>query len=218
MTYPIAALTYPIAAQKIRSWEKQGHWNSTKLAGLRTAVELSQLSANTLADATHCASLSTVGKLAFSQEQEETLQPESEVLDPVASPEAQQFCFQSMTAMWFLMFWERPASRKVLKVMARTSSLKATIPQPLFCLKQIWLDMARYATWCTRSSRGWVHKEFFTMYWVSKNSCGPKWHRLICGPDYTSLASWGWSRWNLSCQRWARNSIASDMEHHHLII
>ena len=26
------------------------------------------------------------------------------------------------------------------------------------------LDMARYATWCTRSSRGWVHKEFFTMY------------------------------------------------------
>jgi len=69
------------------------------LAGLRTAVELSQLSANTLADATHCVSLSAVGKLAFSQEQEETLQPESEVLDPVASPEAQHVFFQSMTAI-----------------------------------------------------------------------------------------------------------------------
>lgn len=72
------------------------------MAGLRTAVELSQLSANTLANATQCVSLSTVGKLAFSQEQEETLQPESEVLDPVASPEAQHFFFQSMTAIWLV--------------------------------------------------------------------------------------------------------------------
>ena len=104
------------------------------MAGLRTAVELSQLSAKTLADATHCVSLPAVGKLAFSQEQEETLQPESEVLDPVASPEAHVFFFKSMPAIFImalsliLMFRERLASKKVLKVMARISSLEATIP------------------------------------------------------------------------------------------